>query len=257
MENQLIEAPAQQLPVQHEAANLLQVISRAAADPAVDIDKLERLMQMSQQITARNALIDYNKAMSAVQQEIGIIAADANNPQTRSKYASYAKLDSVLRPIYTKHGFALSFDEAESPKPEHIRVLCHVSHIAGHVQTFHKDMPVDGKGAKGGDVMTKTHAAGSGMSYGMRYLLKGIFNVAVGENDDDGNAAGKPPVETISDKQVADLKALISEWKIDANAVLSYYEIRSFAEIPVQHYKTVCDMVKERGQRKANAARAK
>ena len=50
-------------------------------------------------------------------------------------------------------------------------------------------MPSDGKGAKGGDVMTKTHATGAAMSYGMRYLLKFIFNVAVGEDDTDGNGA--------------------------------------------------------------------
>ncbi len=37
--------------------------------------------------------------------------------------------------------------------------------------------------------MTKTHATGAGMQYGMRYLLKFSFNVAVGEDDDDGNAA--------------------------------------------------------------------
>ena len=48
---------------------------------------------------------------------------------------------------------------------------------------------LSGKGAKGGDVMTKTHAFGSGTSYGMRYLLKMIFNVAIGEEDDDGNSA--------------------------------------------------------------------
>ena len=44
------------------------------------------------------------------------------------------------------------------------------------------------KGAKGGDVMTKTHAAGSALTYGQRYLLKMIFNIAIG-SDDDGNAA--------------------------------------------------------------------
>jgi hypothetical protein len=48
-------------------------------------------------------------------------------------------------------------------------------------------MPSDGKGAKGGDVMTKTHATGAAMSYGARYLLKFIFNIAVGEEDSDGN----------------------------------------------------------------------
>jgi hypothetical protein len=48
-------------------------------------------------------------------------------------------------------------------------------------------MPSDGKGAKGGDVMTKTHATGAAESYGMRYLLKMIFNIAIGEEDNDGN----------------------------------------------------------------------
>jgi hypothetical protein len=33
------------------------------------------------------------------------------------------------------------------------------------------------------------HATGSAVTYGMRYLVKMIFNVATGENDDDGNAA--------------------------------------------------------------------
>ena len=36
--------------------------------------------------------------------------------------------------------------------------------------------------------MTKTHAAGSALTYGQRYLLKMIFNIAIG-SDDDGNAA--------------------------------------------------------------------
>ena len=71
-----------------------------------------------------------------------------------------------------------------------VRVLCYVSR-GGHTRTYQIDMPADGKGAKGGDVMTKTHATGAAASYGMRYLLKMIFNVAVGESDDDGNAASK------------------------------------------------------------------
>jgi hypothetical protein len=83
-----------------------------------------------------------------------------------------------------------------------MRVLCHVSHSAGHERTYQIDMPADGKGAKGGDVMTKTHAAGAAASYGMRYLLKMIFNLAVGEDDTDGNMPGDgkslPETEVVS-----------------------------------------------------------
>jgi hypothetical protein len=50
-------------------------------------------------------------------------------------------------------------------------------------------MPADGKGARGNDVMTKTHATGAAITYGKRYLLGMIFNLAV-TRDDDGNGAG-------------------------------------------------------------------
>jgi hypothetical protein len=168
-------------------ASLMEVIARAASDPSVDIDKMERLIAMQERIQARDAEMAFNVAMNAAQAEMRPIAANASNPQTRSRYATFDKLDRVLRPIYTAHGFSHSFDEGESPKPEHVRVLCYLSHVAGHTRTYHRDMPADGKGAKGGDVMTKTHAAGAAGSYGARYLLKGIWNVAVGEEDDDGN----------------------------------------------------------------------
>lgn len=166
---------------------LLQVIERAASNPQVDIDKMERLMAMHERMVARDAESAFNDAMLACQTEIRRVAADADNPQTKSKYATYAKLDRVLRPIYTAKGISISYDTDESPKAEHIRVLAYVSRGA-YTRTYKIDMPADGKGAKGGDVMTKTHATGAGMQYGMRYLLKGIFNVAIGEEDNDGNA---------------------------------------------------------------------
>lgn len=168
----------------------IEIVARAAADPNVDADKMERLYALMERQQQHQAEVAFNDAMSAAQGKMGRISADATNPQTRSKYATYGKLDHALRPIYSSHGFSLSFDSTDSPKEDHARFLCYVSHSAGHTRTYRIDMPVDGKGAKGNDVMTKTHAVGSGASYGMRYLLKMIFNVAVGEDDDDGNAAG-------------------------------------------------------------------
>lgn len=170
------------------------IVAQAAADPNVDADKLERLYALLERQQAQQAEVAFNDAMSAAQGKMGRISADATNPQTRSRYATYGKLDHALRPLYSTHGFSLSFDSTDSPKEDHARFLCYCSHAAGHTRTYRIDIPVDGKGAKGNDVMTKTHAVGSGASYGMRYLLKMIFNVAVGEDDDDGNGGGgKPP----------------------------------------------------------------
>lgn len=196
-----------------EANALIAAIERAARDPSVDIVKLKELFAMRKEIAMEAAEAEFNRAMNAAQAEMRPIAADANNPQTRSKYASYAQLDKALRPIYTKHGFSISYDEADSPKADHVRVLAYVAHTAGFTRTYRADMPADGKGAKGGDVMTKTHAAGAAKSYGKRYILKDVWNVAVGEDDTDGNAPPKdlPKAPEGYDNWKADMTALADE----------------------------------------------
>lgn len=175
-----------------EAATIFQIIERAARDQNVDIDKMERLILMQERMHARRAELEFDNAMADAQQEMQPVRKDANNPQTRSKYASYGALDTAIRPVYTRHGFSLSFDTADGAPADCVRVVCKVAHRSGHRERPHIDIPADGKGAKGGDVMTKTHATGSAVSYGKRYLLCMIFNIATG-NDDDGNRAGSRP----------------------------------------------------------------
>jgi len=197
--------PAPALPLQAdntEAAKLTRAIIAAAKNPEIQMDKMERLLDLHERITAKEAEQQFNMAMVSAQAQMVRIAADAVNPQTRSRYASYGQLDRHLRPLYTSSGFSLSFDEGEGAPEGCVRVVCYVAHIGGHTRTYHCDMPADGKGPKGGDVMSRTHAVGSGKSFGKRYLLKDIFNVAVGEDDDDGNAAcppGTAPAKPVSE----------------------------------------------------------
>lgn len=167
---------------------LIAAIQSAASNPEVDVEKMERLWAMREKMEAKNAEVEFNAAMSRIQANMGRISADATNPQTRSQYATYAALDRALRPMYTREGLSLSFSTEEAPEGS-VGMVCYVSHAMGHTRTYRAQVPSDGKGAKGNDVMTKTHAFGSGTSYGMRYLLKMIFNVAIGEDDDDGNGA--------------------------------------------------------------------
>ena len=227
-----------------QSAALLSVIARAASDPSVDIDKMERLLAMQERVLERNAESAFNESMRGAQGEMRQVATDANNPQTRSRYATYAKLDKVLRPIYTRHGFSLSFDETDSPKPDHIRVLAILAHRGGHSHKYQKDMPADGKGAKGGDVMTKTHAAGAAASYGMRYLLKGIFNVAIGEEDTDGNDPKGEPC--ITEAQVADLQALMQEVGADKARFFAYLKIGALEEIYARNYASVVKLLESK-----------
>lgn len=235
-----------QLPAQDASVSMIQVIERAAINPDVDVEKMERLWQMKEKIDAKQAEMEFSRAMTAIQKQTRQVSADASNPQTRSRYASYSALDKALRPIYTEHGLALSFDTDDSPLEQHVRVICYVSHESGHSRRYHIDMPSDGKGAKGGDVMTKTHATGSGISYGMRYLLKMIFNVAVGEEDDDGNGAGST-AERITEEQALAIHSKLTENDLDVahfrNWLRLQFGVTEIESMPLKIYETAMKKV--------------
>ena len=184
-----VPAKSNALATMGEAGALVSMIERAARDPAIDIDKLDRLLAMHDSMRAQQAEQAFNDAMAAAQGEMEPVKRDCDNPQTRSKYASFAALDRAIRPIYSRHGFGVSFNTQapRSGQPLEIGVVAYVTGH-GHTRVYSIDMPTDGKGARGGDVMTRTHATGSGVSYGRRYLMQMIFNLAT--EDDDGNAAG-------------------------------------------------------------------
>lgn len=256
--NAVVEHVSQPTAIGTDTQSLITAIERAASNPRINLDKMDRLLAMQERILSQQREAQFNVAMSAAQAEMECVATDARNDSTHSLYATYAAIDRALRPIYTKHGFGLSFDEADCAKPDHVRIVCLVTHVGGYGRLYHRDMPADGKGAKGGDVMTKTHAVGSAQTYGMRYLIKGIFNVAIGidpeDMDDDGNAAGgsQPPQHGASQAkpatqaprptnngngratkpQVGLLQRRLDHSGIPENEFLRRFEIGAVAELP-------------------------
>ncbi len=255
------------------ATSLLDVILRAGSDPAFDVEKFERLVAIQQSEQDRQekredrqaelaAEASFNAAMSDVQRQMGRIATDAANDSTRSRYASYGALDRAIRPLYTTAGFNISFNEdVGAVGADMVRVLAYVTHTApgakrGHTRTYHTDIPADGKGAKGGDVMTKTHAHVSATSYGKRVLLGMIFNIATG-NDDDGNAAGGTKVVeattaipgTINQVQAGEIRKLLDDRGISHRAFTTYIRLPSIEHIGAEHFDRAVAKIKSMGAR--------
>jgi len=228
---------------QSESAAIVHMIERAARDPSVDIDKMQRLLELRRSVKADEAKAAFARSMTAAQTEMRAVARDSNNPQTRSRYASYLALDAALKPIYTKHGFSLTFDTGNGAPDQYVRVVCDLLHDGGHTREYHIDMPADGKGAKGGDVMTKTHAAGSAITYGQRYLLKMIFNVATGEREDDGNGASAD-TGVVNDKQADEIRSLLTATKSDLDRFLKWTGAESVSDIPASKYADCIAMLK-------------
>jgi len=126
--------------------------------------------------------------MAAVQFEMRPVIRDAHNEQTRSDYATLARIATAIAPIYSKHGFSLEFNTEPSERAD-ICVVCECSHNQGHSKWYRLPGGLDTAGAQGKVNKTPMHGLGSSLSYLRRYLTCFIFNVAL-TDDDDGNAGG-------------------------------------------------------------------
>ena len=116
------------------------LIERAAFDPDFRVEKLQALLDMRDTEVMREDERRFNAALVAAQAEMEPIRNDANNPQTRSNYATYAAVDRAIRPIYTRHGLAPSFG-TEPLDGEKIRVYAILSHRDGGARRYSIDMP--------------------------------------------------------------------------------------------------------------------
>jgi hypothetical protein len=217
-----------------ESASVMEIISRAASDPNVDIDKMERLLAMRERMLDREAEQAFNESMRAAQQEMPQVVRDAKNEQTRSRYARYETISRKMAPVITKHGFSLSFGTADSPLKDHYRITCKASHVAGHSRDYFADVPSDMVGMKGNQNKTATHGFGSTMSYGRRYLKTLIFDVAVTNEDDDGGSAAL--VEPISAKQKDELIELIKETGTDTAKFCQFMCVDALDDLRTTHF---------------------
>jgi hypothetical protein len=237
------------------------------AEKGCDVHVFNRLADILEQEANAKKEQSWHDAMRACQSEMEHISKDASNPQTRSKYASLGALDSALRPIYVKHGFDVTFATGAVHGEEVVRVELIVTHSGGWQTRTDIDMPCDGKGSGGKQMMTRTHATGSAVTYGRRYLLTMAFNIAT--VDDDGNAAtARPaaaPVEAtyakVSDAQADKIIAIADEVKANKRLLCAYLStlwkvsVKSIADIPAAKYAEVVEQLALKKQANEDAAK--
>src|ERR1700719_686057 len=96
------------------ADSMMSMIERAARDPAVDIDKLERLFALRERMVAEEKKTAYNAAMSTVQAKIKPVYRDAMNQSTNSAYARLETISDAIMTLYTHEDLAFSFATSHS-----------------------------------------------------------------------------------------------------------------------------------------------
>jgi hypothetical protein len=185
---------------QHPASDstaLIQMIERVALNPNVDIDKMERLLEMQERILNRNARSAFTSALAAMQPNLPVVDRKGNitihkkdaekipaNVIQSTPYALWEDINDAIRPVLSEYGFALSFRVKK--EADRIEVTAILSHREGHSEETMLSLPMDSTGSK-----NNVQAIGSSTSYGKRYTACAILNITSRGEDDDGKLAGR------------------------------------------------------------------
>jgi hypothetical protein len=240
MTNVIQHEPAQLPTVQPESTTVLSIISKAASDPSVDIDKLERLMQMHERMQARTAEQEFNAAMAQMQCEIPTVFEGAVNLHTKKSYATLDDINRTLKPVMQRHGFAITFKVEQVTGGLSITGI--LMHRAGHREQTSMVLPID-KGAGRNDVQ----AVGSSTTYGKRYVMCALLNITTGDQVDDdaqsasGSALAEDWIFKASNALTAD--DLSAVWRESgpvfkkAGDLAGYAQLKEFVEKRLEHLK--------------------
>lgn len=205
-----------------DAESFLRFIADAAGDASVDVSKMERLFEMRERMLTREAHLQFNASLKKAKEEMPAVLKNKYNEQTKSHYANLESVSDAMDPVITANGFSLTFGTAPTSLEGHYLVICTLTHDGGHEKTYEAPIPIDNAGIKGTANKTLTHAFGSTMSYGRRYLKMMIFDVKTTDDDGNGNGARQPDSVFMSDEQIDELEALIKSTKTDKPKFLAY-----------------------------------
>lgn len=207
-----IEPQSQAMTPVGESAALLSVIERAASNPDVNIDKMERLWAMHQQSLERQAKAEYAAALADMQDALPAIAERGQakvNGQTRYTFALWEDINTTIKPVLKAHGFALSF---RTDFTDGVSVTGVLSHRSGHSEQTTIKLPADSSGNK-----NAVQAVASSVSYGKRYTASALLNLTSHGEDDDAYAATSGPDPA-------------ADWYAKIEAATTHEELKAIAD---------------------------
>ena len=219
--------------VSGETAAILSMIERAARDPNVDIDKMERLFGMQSMAAERHARTAFLAAFSQLQAELPA-ATRGGVGHNAKKYARFEDVIAAVRPHLSAHGFSLSFRTINEPGT--MRVIGVLGHRDGHTEQTDIVLPADASGSK-----NAVQAWGSSISYGKRYVALTLLGIAT-EDDDDGRKAVAGP--TISQEQEDKLREAIEAGGRNLPKFCEFYRVEKLSDLPAAKFDGAMTLIK-------------
>jgi hypothetical protein len=235
----IVHAETTPTAIQREAASILDVIARAATDPTVNVEKLERLLAIQERLLADQRRTSFMAALGDLQAKLPQISKAGRitdrDGALRNRYAKIEDIDMAIRPLCAEFGFAFSFDsKATAGGTEY---SCKLSHRDGHSETKALVLPLDSGAGR-----NAVQSAGSSISYAKRYLLGMHLHLVTRDEDDDGNGGHRP----VTAEQAAEVRAALASVNGNEARFLNWLAARSFEEIPAANYDRAMKFIDEK-----------
>ena len=241
-----------------DISSVTAMIMRAASDPAIDVNKFERLMAMHKDMAAADAQRAYDENLAAMQSQLPVITRrgkieirkkDAQGNRTgdveqSTGYARWEDINEAIKPVLKKFGFSLSFrvGTATDGKLTVTGILAR----AGHREETMITLMHDSTGSK-----NSVQAVGSSTSYGKRYTASALLNLTSRGEDDDGKAGGAPI--PISAEQLKALIKLADEAGADKAKFCNVMKVDAMADIPASRFEEAVGQLQRKLKAKALA----
>jgi hypothetical protein len=247
--NEITKAPA---------TSLGEALMRLIADPNVGPEKLEMLLKLQAQTLEARAREDFHLAFADLTRELpqvarqGLVELRTRDDRRMGsyRYARWEDMDTVIRPVLSKHGFGISFSSFIEPPPSGRTILRgKLMHVGGHYESA--DFPVlSDKGPGRNDLQ----AVGSGVSYAKRYVAELLLNVVRKDLDDDGIKAMD---RKLSAEQVETLSKLIAAAKSTPERFLAIMvtDAATLADVPERDYGRLLNAANQAISRNARKER--
>ena len=205
-----------------------------AIEKNLDPDKLEKLMILQERWVATQASQAFGVAMSEFQGNCPVIPCSKEVKGKKGftyKYSPLDKTQVLIQPFLTAQGLSVTYS-TKIHSDGYLTAFCKVSHIAGHFEISEFTCPVDKDMA-----VNDSQRQGSVNSYAKRYALANALNLVFEREDDDGAGGGNKKV--ITEEQVANIEALISEVSADLAGLLKWQGVDSIETILLSDYRDV------------------
>lgn len=205
-----------------EQTSALSVIQQMVTSGNFDVSVARELLEMQKDFMRHQAVINYNNDFALMSKEIPVIAKSKKAHTT--SYAPLEDIVKVVQPILSKYGFSVSFTTNQDGL-DAVTVNCSLQHKDGHSTSTSLMLPTKAVN----NSMNAMQAIGAAISYGKRYTICGILNIATAQDDDNNGFAVNAKIESakrpVSDKQLVTAIEQINNKERDLTEFLNRYDL--------------------------------